>query len=129
MSLPPYIRRYPGVLSVVSEDPDTAGLGELCVLVVKVLSGHEPADQCPGVPCAQQGAGEHHAVEGNVVLGHELPVLHVVRVLPPQLPLRRVLRRDADVPDRGVEPYVEHLPGGIPSTGGFGRRNIRTSHL
>ena len=26
--------------------------------------------------CPQEGAGEHHCVEGNIVLGHELVPVH-----------------------------------------------------
>ena len=26
--------------------------------------------------CLQEGAGEHHSVEGNIVLGHELVPVH-----------------------------------------------------
>ena len=26
--------------------------------------------------CPQEGAGEHHSVEGNIVLGHELVPVH-----------------------------------------------------
>ena len=28
------------------------------------------------IPCPQEGAGEHHSVEGNIVLGHELVLVH-----------------------------------------------------
>ena len=48
-------------------------------------------------------------MERNIVLGHELPVLHIVRILPPPLPLLGVLSCDADVSDGGVKPDIEHL--------------------
>jgi hypothetical protein len=48
-------------------------------------------------------------VEGNIVFGHELVVSDVVRVLPPLLPVLRVVGGDADVPDGGVEPNVKDL--------------------
>ena len=48
-------------------------------------------------------------VEGNVVLGHELVVSDVIGILPPFLPLARVVGSDADVPNGSVEPHVEHL--------------------
>jgi hypothetical protein len=48
-------------------------------------------------------------VEGDVVFGHELVVSDVVRVLPPLLPVLRVVGGDADVPDGGVEPNVKDL--------------------
>ena len=48
-------------------------------------------------------------VEGYVVLGHELVVSDVIGILPPFLPLARVIGSDADVPDGSIEPNVEHL--------------------
>ena len=48
-------------------------------------------------------------MEGDIVLGHELPVLHVVGVLPPFLPVLRVVGCDAYVTNWGVEPNIEHL--------------------
>ena len=59
--------------------------------------------------CAKQGAGEDHAVEGDIVLGHELPVLNLLGILPPQLPVACVLGRDTDVPDRSIKPHIEYL--------------------
>ena len=59
--------------------------------------------------CAKQSAGEDNAVEGNIVLGHELPVLNLLGILPPQLPVARVLGRDTDVPDRSIKPHIEYL--------------------
>ena len=58
---------------------------------------------------AQHGAGDHNTVEGLVVLGHELPVLHIIRVLPPLFPVLQLLGRDADVPDGGDQTDVEDL--------------------
>ena len=45
----------------------------------------------------------------NIVFSHELPVFHILRVLPPFLPLLGVLGSDADVANRGVEPDIEDL--------------------
>jgi hypothetical protein len=41
-------------------------------------------------------------MECNIVLGHELEQLHIVRVEPPLPPLVRVVGRDRDVPVSGV---------------------------
>ncbi len=48
-------------------------------------------------------------VEGDIVLGHELVVSNVFRVLPPFLPFTSVVGGDADVTDGSVEPHVEDL--------------------
>ena len=48
-------------------------------------------------------------MEGDIVLGHELVISDVFRVLPPFLPLARVVGGDADVPDGSVEPHVKNL--------------------
>lgn len=48
-------------------------------------------------------------MERDIVLGHELVVSDVFRVLPPLLPLVSVVGRDADVPDGSIEPDVEDL--------------------
>jgi hypothetical protein len=51
-------------------------------------------EQCIVIVSPQQRTGKHHGVEGNVVLGHELIVIHLLGILPPSLPLIRVARRD-----------------------------------
>ena len=48
-------------------------------------------------------------MEGDIVLGHELVISDVFRVLPPFLPLARVVGGDADVPDGSVKPHVKNL--------------------
>ena len=63
----------------------------------------------PGLARADQGRGEDHCVEGNVVLSHKLVELDIVGVLPPLLPLVGVVSGDRDVSDRGIEPHVEHF--------------------
>ena len=58
---------------------------------------------------AEQTGREDDRVERHVVFGHELEQLHLRGRLPPALPLGRVVGRDRQVPDRRVEPHVEHL--------------------
>ena len=94
MSLPP-----PASLSLVPAQGQP-------LLIVQILCRNQPVNHGPFLPGAQPGAGEHHTVEGHVVLGHELPVLNILRVLPPLLPVLCVLGGDADVPDGGVKPDV-----------------------
>ena len=48
-------------------------------------------------------------MEGDIVLGHELVISNVFRILPPFLPLARVVGGDADVTDGSVEPHVKDL--------------------
>ena len=48
-------------------------------------------------------------MERHIIISHELPVLHIVRVFPPLLPVFRVLRCDANITDGRVEPHVENL--------------------
>jgi len=48
-------------------------------------------------------------VEGDIVLSHKLIIADIFRVLPPLLPLVAVVRGDAYIPNRSVEPYVEDL--------------------
>src|SRR3989344_490910 len=58
-------------------------LGELGVLVVQVLGGADGMEEGPVAAACHQGGREDDAVEGNVVLAHELVELHVLGVLPP----------------------------------------------
>lgn len=39
-----------------------------------------------GIVGGQEGAGEDHGMESDIVLAHELIELHILRVLPPFLP-------------------------------------------
>ena len=57
-------------------------------------------EQCIVVLRAQQGAREHDSMERDVVLGHELVELDIVRVLPPFLPLLCVAGSDGEVAGR-----------------------------
>lgn len=87
------------------------------------------------VVSTQERARKYDAVEGDVVLGHEVvqlnlrsrgrgreqtpadpdpaaaPALYLLGVLPPPLPLVRVVGRDGQVADGSIEPHVEHLAG------------------
>ena len=47
--------------------------------------------------CSNEGTGEHDSVEGDIVLGHELIELYLVRILPPFLPLLCVTGCDGEV--------------------------------
>ena len=48
-------------------------------------------------------------VKRDIVLGHELIVSDVFRVLPPLLPVISVVGRNADVPNGSVKPDIENL--------------------
>ena len=73
-------------------------------------------DHGPVLFGAEQGRGEDDRVERDVVFGHELVERYLVGVLPPPLPLLRVVSRDRHVTNRRVVPYVKHL---VKSKGTF----------
>lgn len=60
---------------------------------------------------AQQHGREKDRMEGHVILGHELIKGDICTLLwpPPLLELLSVRLADRQVPDRSVEPYIEHL--------------------
>ena len=57
-------------------------------------------EQCVVVLGSQQAAWEHDGMEWDIVLGHELVELDIVRVLPPFLPLLCVAGSDGEVAGR-----------------------------
>lgn len=76
---------------------------------------------CPIPAVCNKHSGEEHSVEIDIcalvvslsmtptVLAHELVQLNVIRVLPPLLPLVRVLLGHRDITNRGIKPHVNNL--------------------
>lgn len=50
-----------------------------------------------------------YRMEWDIVFTHELIQFNIFWILPPFLPLRRVARRNGDVPDWCIKPDIEHL--------------------
>lgn len=54
---------------------------------------------------------EHHSycVKRHIIFAHELKELHIIRVLPPLLPLCSVARSDRHISNWSIKPHVKHL--------------------
>ena len=76
----------------------------------KPASMHVSTQQGAAYLGSNQGGREDDAVERHVVLGHELVELHLLGILPPLLPLLRVVGCDGEVADGRIKPHVKHLP-------------------
>jgi len=102
------------LLGIISKHTGVVALGEflrlargLILLVVKVFRRGDTLEHGPGLASGQEGGGEDHSVESQVVLSHELVQLHVLSVLPPLLPLVAVVGGDGDIADGSIEPHIE----------------------
>ena len=66
-------------------------------------------DECVRIMSAQLRRRENDRMEGNIVLGHEFVVDHLLLILPPAFPFFSVTSSDAQITDRCIEPHVEDL--------------------
>ena len=66
--------------------------------------------ESPFIFGSDQGGWEHHSMERDIILAHELIKLDVLRVLPPLLiVLLEQVGSYGDVPDGCIEPHIKNF--------------------
>lgn len=66
-------------------------------------------NESPFLGGAEQGCWKYDAMEGHIILCHELVQFDIFRILPPLLPIFGIVACDGYVTDWSVKPHIHNF--------------------